>query len=328
MISSCVRHAIRAVTGFVAVAALAGCGALGGASSSPSGGNDKVEKAVLNVADNETIDTAGFHIALDKGYFRQEGLDVRIAVVSGSQEAIPRMINRSIDIGWGNWISFLMARQKNTLHFKAIGETYQTRPGMTALAAMPTSGIRSPKDLAGKKIGINSFGSHAELTSRAVLEASGVDPNSVHFVTVSLPNALHALQTDQVDAMSLQEPNLTQAKDKLGITVVADRAEGSVADFPNSGFAVTDDFAKQYPKTISAFQRALAKGQADAVNRQLLVDELTKYAKIDQQTASRVTAGVFPTSVDPARLQRCADLMTQYHMLPAHLDIQQLLYRP
>jgi NitT/TauT family transport system substrate-binding protein len=308
--------------------AATGCGLLGGSDSAESGGNDQVERATVKVAViPQVIDVAGYQRAMQAGYFKDEGLTIEQVAIKSATDAVPQLKTDQLDFAFGNWTTFIQAQAEGVVDLRMVADGLQAKEGMTGLVAMPDSGIRTPKDLAGKSIGINALKSNVELTSRAVIEANDVDPNSVQFKVIPTTNALNALQTRQIDVMSLQEPNLTTAKQQLGVVVVADRATGPVADFPISGYVSSTRFVNENPKTVAAFQRAMAKGQADVADRKVLEETLISYADISEDIARTVGVGVFPTSVDKTRLQRVADLMLTYDILTKEIDIAPMIYK-
>lgn len=323
---SLIRRARYVAVAALAITALAGCSALGGSDSDSSGGNGQVEKAKIQVAVIPgLIDIAGYKRAQAAGYFKAEGLDVQDVTIKTGADAVPLLINGKVDFAFGNWTSALGAQAKGTYSKAggqvAVADALTASEGMTALVSLPGSGIKTPKDLKGKKIGVNATKSNVTLTSDAVLAANDVQSSDVTYVKVPTAEALNALKSGLVDAMSLQEPNLTQAKQSLGVVTVADRATGPVANFPVSGYVATGNFVKANPKTVAAFQRAVAKGQADMTNRQTLEDTLLQYTPISKELAKLVVAGVFPTAVDKTRLQRLADLMLTYKILDTKLDV-------
>jgi NitT/TauT family transport system substrate-binding protein len=310
----------------VAATAVAGCGLLGD-SDDESGGNDKVEKATVKIGIiPKLIDIAGFERARNAGYFDAEGLKVELVTIKSATEAVPKLKTGELDFAFGNWTSFIAAQSEGTIKLRMVADGLQAKEGMTGLVAMPGSGIKSPKDMVGKSVGVNALVGNVTLTSQAVIEAADVDPASVEFKVVPTANAINALQTGQIDVMSLQEPNLTLAKQQLGVVVVADRATGPVADFPISGYVSTDDFVKKNPKTAAAFARAMTKGQGDMADRQTVEETLLDYADIEPNTAKAVGVGVFPTKVDQTRMQKVADLMLTYGQLTAKFDVAPMIY--
>ena len=111
------------------------------------------------------------------------------------------------------------------------------------------------------------------------------------------------------------------------MVIVADRATGPVADFPISGYVSGAEFAKNNPKTVAAFQRAMAKGQSEVADRRTLEETLLQYAGVDKDIAKTVGVGAFPTSVDNTRLQRVADLMLTYGILKEKFDVSSMIFR-
>lgn len=322
-----VRRWATAAVAVVAVTAVGGCGLLG-ESDDESGGNDQVEKATVKVGViPQLIDIAGFERARQAGYFKDEGLEVELVTIKSATEAVPKLKTGELDFAFGNWTSFIAAQAEGAVELKMVADGLQAKEGMTGLVAMPNSGIMSAKDLPGKSVGVNALVGNVTLTSQAVIEAADVDPAQVEFKVVPTASALNALETGQIDVMSLQEPNLTVAKQKLGVVVVADRATGPVADFPISGYVAPADLVEKSPKTVAAFSRAMAKGQGDMADRQTVEKTLLEYTEIEPNTAKAVGVGVFPTKVDQTRMQKVADLMLTYGQLGAKFDVKPMVYQ-
>jgi NitT/TauT family transport system substrate-binding protein len=314
------------MTAVVVVGALGGCSLLGG-SDDDAGGNDKVEKATVTVGIiPQLIDIAGFERAQAAGYFADEGLTVKPVTIKSATEAVPKLKTGELDFAFGNWTSFVAAQAQGAVDLRTVADGLRAKKGMTALVAMPQSGITAPKDLPGRSVGVNALVGNVTLTSKAVIKAAGVDPSAVQFKVIPTANALNALQTGQIDVMSLQEPNLTIAKQTLGVRVVVDRATGPVADFAISGYVSPGDFVTTNPKTTAAFARAMAKGQGDLADRDTVEKTLSDYAKIDAKVAKAVGVGVFPTTVDEDRLQKVADLMLTYGELKTKFDVGPMIY--
>src|SRR5256885_3830458 len=227
----------RLMAAALAITTLAGCGALGSSDNSSGGGNAQVEKAKVKVAIiPQLIDIAGYMRAKNAGYFKAEGLDIEEVPIKSATDAVPQLKSGQLDFAFGNWTTFIEAQARKAVDLRVVSDGLQAKEGMSALCALPDSGIKAPKDLAGKAIGINALKGNVELTTRAVLQANDVETNSVQFKVIPTSNALNALQTKQIPVMALQEPNLTVAKQQLGVVVVADRATGPVADFPIAGY--------------------------------------------------------------------------------------------
>src|SRR5205814_9736830 len=72
---------------------------------------------------------APFTVALDKGYFKAEGLDVTIDTGNGSRESIPRVASGTYDIGTGDVNSLIRFRDENpSIDLKAVMMVYDRPP--------------------------------------------------------------------------------------------------------------------------------------------------------------------------------------------------------
>jgi len=317
------------------LASVAGCGALGGSSETPAAekpANGKLEKSKISLGVLPILDVASVHVAIKKGYFKDEGLDVDLKVIQGGAAAIPGLVSGDLDMSFGNWVSFFAAEAKETAKsvggLKLVSDGYQAKPDMFLIVAGKDSPLKSPKDLAGKTIAINTFKNIAELTAKATLEANDVDPNSVTFKEFAFPDMQAAIENGTVDAAFMVEPFITRAQRAIGSVTVMDAASGPTDNIPIAGYATSGEFAKNNPKTVAAFQRAMAKGQADATDRPTVEPLLVEYAKVDKETAGLVHFGAFPTTLDATRLQRVVQLMVRYQMMDKELDVKPMLIQP
>src|SRR5699024_3422349 len=96
---------------------------------------------------------------------------------------------------------------------------------------------------------------------------------------------------------------------------------GTVDGLPIDGYATTEGWSKQHRNTAAAFQRAIQRAAADAANRAETEKVITGYAKVDKKLAPLMAPLQYPTSVNPTRLQRVADLMQAQNILSAKLDV-------
>ncbi|MGH3978000.1 MAG: ABC transporter substrate-binding protein [Pseudonocardiaceae bacterium] len=325
------RPATSILTIGVLLAVLSGCDLLSGAAGDqgrdgrPPGGLEKtsIELGILPV-----VDAASAAIAQAERYFRAEGLQVELVPMPAEGAAVPGLVNGELDATFGNYVSFIAAQYQQVGDFRLISDGYQATECTFVIVAKPDSGIRLPLDLAGKRIAVNTFNNIVELTARSALQTNGVDPNSVEFVELGFPDMIPALQNNQIDAAVLVEPFITEAQRSLGVRPVLDAASGPTAEIPIAGYAVTREFAEQNPTTVAALQRALAKGLRDARERRTVENILPSYTEIDEQTAALIPIGTFPTSLDATRLQRIADLMSQFGVLNQPFDVAPMIQPP
>jgi NitT/TauT family transport system substrate-binding protein len=301
---------------------VAACG--GSDSDEPSSSSSGLEKTTLTVGMLPIQDAAQLKVAIDKGYFQAEGLTVKMEMLGGGAEAVPKLQSGNLDLAVGAWVPFFQAKAGGfPLHI--VADAFQTASGTHQIIVAQNSPIRSVQDLVGKKMAVNVKKNLATLLVQGTLQPQGVKlDEDTSFVAVPFPNMQAALQNGSVDSAQCVEPFCTVAQ-KAGARMIADLGTGPMADFPVGGWASTESWSKKNPNTEAAFKRAILKAQQDLADRQVLVQVLPTYTQIDAATAAALKAGVYPTSLDAARLQRVVDTMRQYGYLDKPIDVKSLV---
>jgi NMT1/THI5 like len=204
------------------------------------------------------------------------------------------------------------AGRRIKLHALAAGNA--GGPGVQQVTVLPTSGIRTVKQLAGKTIAVNALAGLTVLLIDNMLTASGMTPSQVHYTVIPFPSMPAALAAHRVDAAFLIEPYLTQAETKFGVQPLFDLDQGATRDFPLTGYVATSAWMRKYPRTAAAFTRALEQGQRVAATSRPAVEKaLLKNTTISKQTAAIMALGTFPLGVTAVQLGRVGDLMQEEH---------------
>ncbi|MEV5410214.1 ABC transporter substrate-binding protein [Thermopolyspora sp. NPDC052614] len=297
-----------------------------GAKENPSAG---LERTQLTVGTIPVVDTAPLEIAVRRGLFKAEGLDVKLKVVAGGAEAIPLMRSGELQISIGAYVPYFNMVATKQADLKIVAEGSQSAPGTHLIVVPPDSPIRTPQDLKGKKIAVNTKYSVASMLVRVAAKAYGVTLDEErNFVETPFPQMQAALTSKKVDAAQVVEPFGTQIAQATGARVIWDTSQAATKEFPISGYAALTDFVTKNPKTVAAFQRALAKGQALATDRATLIATIPQFTQISPELANNVAIVNFPTSVNATRLQRVADTMREYDLLKDDLDVAKMIVAP
>lgn len=306
----------------ISMAAIAGCG-----SGVPAAAHaTAVEKPDLTVGVIQSVTAGGLYVAAERGYFKAAGLTVRIVPIQGAGQAMPLLLNGTLDITYGNLVSYLSAESHGAAALRVLAEGYVAGPRGFQVVALPGAHITSVPGLRGKLIGVNATSDVSQLVIDAALAARQVPVSSVRFTVIPFPDMATALSAHRIDAAWLTEPYLTQARAALGAEPVLDSDQGTTQNFPIAGAGTTRWWAQRYPNTAAAFVRALDRGQAYAdANRAALQQALLRYTKISSHLVTLISVGEYPVSTDPAQLQRIADLMYTDGLLKARLSTGQML---
>jgi NitT/TauT family transport system substrate-binding protein len=137
---------------------------------------------------------AGYYAALEEGYYAAEGLDVTIK--EGGVEIVPQteLATGNVDFAI-SWVPKALASREQGAEITNIGQIFQ-RSG-TLQVSWADSGITSPADLAGKKVGNWGFGNEFELF--AGMTEAGIDP-SADVTLVQQNFDMQALLNREIDA--------------------------------------------------------------------------------------------------------------------------------
>jgi NitT/TauT family transport system substrate-binding protein len=209
---------------------------------------------------------APFLLALEKGYFEEEGLDVGMDTGQGSREAIPRVASGTYEMGAADINSLVKFRDQNPeLDVKAVFVIYNSPP--FAIVGRKSLGVSEPKDLEGRTLGAPApDGAYAQW--KAFVQANGIDPEKVEIENVGFPVREPMLARGEVDAITGYsfssfinlKANGVPAED---ISVILMSEHG--LDLYGNVVIVNPDFAEANPEAVEGFLRALVRGFRETV---------------------------------------------------------------
>lgn len=306
----------------VALALAAGCSNGGGTANT-----SRLEKPVLNVAVDPSVDSAGFFVALDQGLFKAQGLTVNFIAATNSKTAISDQVAGIDDITGVNYVSYIQAQQQHAADLDIFAEGSVMGPWTQAIYTLPGSPVTSIAGLKGQTVAINATNSFSYLLTASVLAEHAISPASVHFASIPFTVMPQELQSHAVSAAVLAEPFASDEEEVQGSVALADLDQGATADFPVDGYAVTKRWAAQHPHTLAAFYTALEQGQQIADSSPIaaesaMVNMPAPYG-VSAETAAVMAVDSYPFStgpvgsVDVARLQRVVDVMQEFLGFPA-----------
>ena len=210
---------------------------------------------------------ATFFLAIDKGYFKAEGLDVTIdAATAGPLEAIDRLATGGYDLGVADMNLLIKFRDSNpSAPIKALFVVFDKPP--YAIIARKSRGIVAPKDLEGKKLGAPS--AHPAFAAWPIFaKVNRIDAAKVIVENVGLPVREPMLAAGQVDAVigssftvyvDLKEHGVPP--DDLVVLLMADYGVELYGD----AIMASPKFAQEKPEAAQAFLRACVKALKDTV---------------------------------------------------------------
>jgi NitT/TauT family transport system substrate-binding protein len=149
-----------------------------GESTSAAGGNaetKELKKVVLRLKWVHQAQFAGFYAAVQKGFYKDAGLDVEIRPGGSDFPSVQMVASGSEEFGVTGADQILLAREKG-VPVTALSTIYRETPFV--LFSLKESGIDSMDDLAGQPVGVK-LGGNEELTYRAMAKNAGIDGSKV-----------------------------------------------------------------------------------------------------------------------------------------------------
>ena len=130
----------------------------------------------------------------------------------------------------------------------------------------------------------------------------------------------------------MPEPFASLAEQQLGAVTVADLNQGATQAFPIEGYVVTKSWAESNPNTLKRFLTALEQGQEIADTNRAAVEtafETIKGGGPDGQVPPGIAAvmalDTYPIGIDQVRIQRVADVMRQFGVLPHQFNVSSVI---
>jgi len=300
--------------------ALSGCSAAAGTASVATAGT--LEQHTITVDSVPAAEEAGLYVAQAQGFFAQQGLTVKINSITGSDTAIPDLQAGRAQLVAGNYVSFILAQMQGSFNsepvdLRIVAAGSEIEPGTEALYVMPHSKYQTVAELAENhaRIGLSTPNDIGHMMVSALLAQAGYKITAVQQITpnAGFPALLSMLSARQVDAAWLPQPLGAMAEQQLGATPLADFDQGSLQNFPFTGYIGTTQWVKSHPNTMAAFLKALSEGQQLAdTDRPVVEAALEQYIGIKPIVAATMAIDSYPLSLDVPQLQRVADSMYEF----------------
>ncbi|HZR98529.1 MAG TPA: ABC transporter substrate-binding protein [Chloroflexota bacterium] len=237
--------------------------------------------------------SGGLYIALERGYFAEQGLDVELQPSFASSESLALLNSGALDVYGGATGANLYNAVARGVHLRAVADKAHSEPGIKYKAIMvrkdlwDSGAVRTMADLRGRPFGGLPGGGSTEFQSEKLLQTGGVLFSEVDFKPLTTPDQLAALANKSIDAVFTFQPALCTAE-RLGLAVamppymddIAPGLEGGVINYG-------EQFMRDKPQAARGFMVAYVRALRDYndaqlhnVNRPLIVDILQKYVNL------------------------------------------------
>jgi NitT/TauT family transport system substrate-binding protein len=235
-------------------------------------------------------------ITKEAGLFKKNGLDVNLLFIPGGPTA-------AAAITAGEVQAVAMAGPA-VVSSNLAGSDLVMIAGMVntfAFQIVTVKEITSPKQLKGKRVGVNRFGAAPDIAARYALKHMGIDPSQVTILQLGEQSTrLAAMKAGQLEAAVLLPPITTMAE-KQGMNVLLDMSEMG-EEFQITGLASSRSFINQKRPTALRLMRAFVEGiHFYKTRRPESMKIIAQYMRTDDMEAVGATYDYFAKKIVPRK---------------------------
>lgn len=218
-------------------------------------------RLVVTTTQTPLVPNSVLDLAEGLGYFRREGVDVQLIHVQQTPSAVAALLSGDADMANISTSALLQVVARRGADLKAVMSPDKSIPFLVAARA----DLVSLHGLAGKSFAIGRPGSLDDTLSRAVMEANGLEPRSVHFLPLGQPgNRARALADGRIDATTVSIGTWLSLPKRDGLHVLVSRkAFFDAAPSVSKVNAVRGDVLSKRRNDVVAVIRAILKAERD-----------------------------------------------------------------
>jgi NitT/TauT family transport system substrate-binding protein len=308
------RSAILFVALSLVVALLAACAA---STEEPAGAPEELLSLRLPMGYIPDPQYAPFYVAVEKGYFAEEGIELAFDY-SFETDGMALVGANEVPFALVGGDQVILARAEG-LPVVYVLEWFQKYP--IAIVSQEAAGIETPQDLVGRSVGLPGFFGTSYVGYVGLLSANDIAQEQVQATDVGFTQ-IEALLSDQVDAVVVfanNEPiQLAEMGEAINTLQVAD-----YIDLVHNGVVTNEETLANNPELVERFLRAFRRGLVDTLADP---DEAYEISKQYVEGLDDSRRGVLDASLDfwranplgetnPASWQRTQDLLIEMGLL-------------
>jgi ABC-type nitrate/sulfonate/bicarbonate transport system substrate-binding protein len=219
-------------------------------------GNQKRKNAEVTLATSKNMWCGLALIAYEKGYFKDEGLDVKISYLESGRYCLDALVSNSTDFATivePNIAYFGFTGNKSVIDIASIVSS--TSSGIIALKSR---GINKPEDLKGKMLAF-SPGTTSDIFANRFIEKHGLTQKDVKMQKIQPLAISGAILSGSVDAASTWDPHIYNISKSLGSNAIVFRDPDAYTGYLT--VAVRKEWAYKNKETVISFLKALKKAE-------------------------------------------------------------------
>ena len=298
---------------------------------SPAHAQSKPAPTVIRMAYIPIANYAPLLVAREKGYFAEDNLSVTWSPVAQGAVAVEAAFGGSVEIGGSAIFETMVARGNGLdLMFLAAGAHTRTQaPDNSGLLVRTDDSIRSPADLAGKKISAGLLNSINYIHMVEWLQKKGVDRTKIEFLEIPFPQMADALFQKRLDAVWNVEPFVTFMTKSGKARVLAYPYLDNIPGMDISNYMAKESWIKAHTDVARRFRRAIDRATAHlaGASKEERDEWVAKFTGMNLDVVKDVTLPVFSTEFNVPSLQANLDLAVRHKMIKP-FDVKTMIFNP
>lgn len=290
-----------------------GAGTQSGAQSGSAAGSGESEAAkpagtvtTVKVGNVTSLLFAPLYVAIEKGYFQEQGLQVQLEPVQAGQDAMVFLANGQLDFVLAGYSAAIFNAVGRGLDLKVIApmgiqpQNGDPSPLVVRTALVDSGEVKAAADLKGRKIAsLGGAGATGSFLAALRLQKVGLSLADVELVNIALADQEAALVNGAVDAAMMSEPYSSKAINS-GAGKAVDL--GALAGVNASGLVTSGTMLKEKPEVVVGFVAALMKAARDLQGEQFKTEAhlkmFEKYTKLSTDVLKNVQVYYFDPNFD------------------------------
>ena len=275
-----------------------------------------------------------FYVAEQKGYFKEQGLDIDIRMPSDGNDGLKLVAADQVDLALSYQPQVLMARDEQ-IPVQSIAAI--VRHPLNHLLVPAEGKIHSPKDLAGSDVGFSSIPLY-EAMVKTMIQKDGGDPTTANLIDVGF-DLIPAISTEKVDAIMggfINHEALILKKENHPVTSINPTDYG-VPDYYELVLVASEQGLEKNRTYLQKFMTAITKGQQFVVEHPeealtILIQHEDKTSPLDQDIETQSLQILLPLMdagdqkfgyQDPASWEKVHQWLKESGLLQSDVNVQQ-----
>ena len=270
-------------------------------------------------------------IADKQGYFKEEGLEVESSKFDSGALAVPVLQSGRLDIVLSNTVSTFQAIEQglDAVVLAPAAIVREAPPDTTTAVIVKKGAIKSPKDLEGKRIGVNVINSTAWLHAAAWLEKHGVDRTKVRFTEVSFPQMNDPLLNGQIDAIVQVEPFRSALMSTGNTEIVGWPYVETAPNTDITQYIALTSWVQKNRATAAKFVRAVIKGAQFAASNETAIRDINQqFTNLNPALKDKVLLPRLGTAINLKEMNHTMEMMRKYGLLKTPVDLSRRVFTP